>query len=449
LATSPEQDRQIAAAAEARNRRVFQQKTFAKDGFSPETSIGFFDGAYNPATRRLDITFNVKYAWQDGMGANKWDPVLQAEFMARAKQLIEDNWSNRYRLRCARPGWEDVYADVYINLREVTSGEHYILRVQKSSPGETLGGGINGSRGKFMALLSDLVLDETKSATNKAQIFRYKMDQLTEALAACGANMVSFDANSATLSDAAKGALGQFADKAVQVLTPDVVGMELYIFGSTGSVDKTMQMGLADRRAKSVRDYLANRVRHPDFLNVVSSTVKHGWLGAEVKAIAQRTAPAKSTTSFPGAALMMHVPHAFKHKQFVESHYIILLHEFGHMLGLPDEYMGIHDSGIANMANMQTLVPLTVSKLLKANPSDRVSAQQKGLGKYLAKAGVDSPVFIDTSSTNYSTTSVMSAGRDILPAHYLTIWACLASMTNDYIEPEEWRILPAGAPPVR
>jgi hypothetical protein len=43
----------------------------------------------------------------------------------------------------------------------------------------------------------------------------------------------------------------------------------------------------------------------------------------------------------------------------------------------------------------------------------------------------------------------MSAGRDILPAHYLTIWACLASMTNEYIDPEEWRILPAGAPPIR
>jgi hypothetical protein len=78
-------------------------------------------------------------------------------------------------------------------------------------------------------------------------------------------------------------------------------------------------------------------------------------------------------------------------------------HEAGHMFGLSDEYEGA-----------------------------KHSANTGGISG--ADAGVEAPV------TDRDTSSVLSKGRDVLPAHYFTFWEVLTRMTAGYLAPSDWRI---------
>lgn len=41
---------------------------------------------------------------------------------------------------------------------------------------------------------------------------------------------------------------------------------------------------------------------------------------------------------------------------------------------------------------------------------------------------------------NVDSTSVMANGKDVLPAHYVTLWEALAQMTSQYLAPTDWQL---------
>ena len=61
-----------------------------------------------------------------------------------------------------------------------------------------------------------------------------------------------------------------------------------------------------------------------------------------------------------------------------------------------------------------------------------------GFAALLDKGNVTSPLFMDTKQ--YVTSSLMYAGTDLLPAHYLTIWEAMLNCTMPYLQPHEWQI---------
>lgn len=78
-------------------------------------------------------------------------------------------------------------------------------------------------------------------------------------------------------------------------------------------------------------------------------------------------------------------------------------HEVGYMLGNPDEYEGGESEGTAEH-----------EKLVEAS----------GAGEVIRDA--------DTSS-------VMSKGGDVLPAHLATAWEALGRVTAKYLAPSDWK----------
>ena len=56
------------------------------------------------------------------------------------------------------------------------------------------------------------------------------------------------------------------------------------------------------------------------------------------------------------------------------------------------------------------------------------------MGDLAEKAGLDIPEF------GPKTSSIMSAGADVLPVHYVTMWEVLGEITKDAIKPTEWKI---------
>lgn len=82
-------------------------------------------------------------------------------------------------------------------------------------------------------------------------------------------------------------------------------------------------------------------------------------------------------------------------------------HEIGHMLGLQDEYADADEEGHGISARHQQLL------------------DDSGVEQHRVDA---------------DTTSIMSGGIDVMPAHYVTLWEALGQMTSGFVQPKEWQL---------
>jgi len=112
-----------------------------------------------------------------------------------------------------------------------------------------------------------------------------------------------------------------------------------------------------------------------------------------------------------------------------------VVHEFGHMLGLKDEYACLSEKS-ANQLVKLDFIDASEKNLYLNNPGTRtetpeVQEEQKQFIKYCRKAGVEPTVF------GKYTTSIMSAGSEFRPCHFVTIWAALVHLSGF----DDWTIV--------
>ena len=148
-------------------------------------------------------------------------------------------------------------------------------------------------------------------------------------------------------------------------------------------------MDLSERRAVAVRGFLSG-------LGVAQpiGVLGHGPVGVAGDAASRRAD--------------ISVDHAFE-AGYSTNRYSVGEHEFGHMLGLPDEYQN--------------------------NTTGVLGTQQTLYSGLVTAAGVPGPAVwgVDTASQ-------MSNGIDVLPRHYVTLWEALGRMTTPDIKQNEWTI---------
>ena len=114
-----------------------------------------------------------------------------------------------------------------------------------------------------------------------------------------------------------------------------------------------------------------------------------------------------------------------------------VVHEFGHMLGLKDEYACMSDKAVSKLVKLDFIdasekdVYLNMHMNSARTETDEVMTQQAAFVKYCKKAGVEPTTF-----GNY-TTSIMSAGSEFLPCHFVTIWAALVELSGH----DDWTIV--------
>jgi len=153
--------------------------------------------------------------------------------------------------------------------------------------------------------------------------------------------------------------------------------------------DAIHNLDLSNLRAVAVRDFLA-RLGVPQPMGVLG----HGPVGAP-------NDPSNRKVDII-------VDHAFE-STYASNRYSVGEHEFGHMLGMPDEY--------------------------RNNTTGRLGAWQTSYMGLVTAAGVPGPAV-----WGVRTASQMADGVDVLPRHYVTLWEALARMTAPDITQAEWRI---------
>jgi hypothetical protein len=120
-----------------------------------------------------------------------------------------------------------------------------------------------------------------------------------------------------------------------------------------------------------------------------------------------------------------------------------VVHEYGHMLGLTDEYNCLSKTASDKLAELQFIDSKEqyVFENLHA-PGAQVmenefADSQREQIALCHEAGVSAPQF------GYKTDSIMAAGRTIHPGHFVTIWECLVDMMSEYTTAGDWKIVPS------
>jgi outer membrane protein OmpA-like peptidoglycan-associated protein len=213
--------------------------------------------------------------------------------------------------------------------------------------------------------------------------------RIEAALAGSGASPVLFEKDSDELTLGAMLRLLAFAAALTSKNPPDpLIPLHLDGFASAeGEVGHNI--GLSDRRAVAVREFLA-RLGVAQPIGVLG----HGPVGTPNDASNRK--------------VDITVDRTFE-TTYAANRYSVGEHEFGHMLGLPDEY--------------------------RNNVTGTLGAQQTLYMALVTAAGVPGPAVWGAR-----TASQMASGVDVLPRHYVTLWEALARMTAPDIAPAEWRI---------
>lgn len=205
-------------------------------------------------------------------------------------------------------------------------------------------------------------------------------------------------------------------------------------------------MVTAGKRKKAIVSRLKEVLRpYSDVVQTVSKFSAQPWIRTPLRANLDRraanlTAQQKDGRKFSAGMLMVKSPgnpdlgaDAFIS---IPRNYVVVAHEFGHMLGLPDEYLGVQCNSMRNAIAKRT--DLTGPVAVMAAPDARRAAQQEGFAALIEKVKVPAPILKEGAGT--VTDSIMYAGSRVLPAHYVNFYGALVSCTYPYFQPEDWEL---------
>lgn len=466
------------------------------EAFVPATGIGKFDAVYSPHNNRLDITIKVMFDFVDdlspGQSEEKWTRIEQMKFISEAHSYAAA-WSERYLITCARPGWEKFFANVFVKF-ELTprTQQYYTVRVVKLRKYKSSGGIKHGETPHICEVNN--WANQKDSAKSAEQLFNFKegiyRGKLRDSLPDKSGDFVDFSANSKTLSTAEGLRLTRFANFINANRPPELQSIRIFVIGATGKNDSFLKRGLSKERSASVVELLNSRIVGSDMAVVASGD--EPWAKQALQLI--KTRSRNPATGNGGVLLVVGTPPGTVRE--VPLNYVVMQHEIGHMIGLPDEYMGIRGTDTQEKMKLDAVVPSTyvASMLDKGGDNARLTKMQAEMVRDLVTAKLPAPLFMGTKGRangeeealyskimkNFDdkdkeavnqfgygsdglqkwrsrnpqpvapaqiatiSSSIMHSGEDIIPAHYITFWSALSIITAGYIDPDQWKIVPSG-----
>lgn len=441
--------------AEARKRgreqatpEAFLKQTFNRHKNCPSPGLGMFDAVYLPSSGELRITTKVHVLGVDPRKSH----------LAKAmRTLVPQYWDERFVLRCRRPGWEEVEARPRF---EVTftdaAAAHFVVTIQDEEATDHF------ERDPF-ALVTPKPHDygslaatphtPARQATFGAQsglvgeVKSYRT-KILQAFSDWAVKIPIEDPRSPSPGAASQASMLLRELKAL--LASQSAGKKLEVevraSGRTGLQPAT-QWG----KAQVVRAGISNPVK---LISEVDATAEVTTVAFGVDKEALRAAfPAK--TGAPGGFFRRKRPTFFSPPTVV--------HEYGHMLGLPDEYLCLSKRARDTMQAVTFSSDKEMARLggggnrmnetLRAGwrrPHDagdprwhgyfegarhtHIATHQKRFIALCGQASVPPPRF------GIPAGSIMSAGTVFHVCHGVTLWECLSRMTKMFLDPNEWSL---------
>lgn len=341
---------------------------------------GKFDVTYRPKAKRLDIAVRVKFDYQ-GAGWTFVDRIVSAfKFISQAQSA----WSAKYQLGVVRPP-ADVWAkalnpvSVKVQVLPVSTNQHFLVRFHKAAGGAQVAGGVTDLFQGDLDPSQQLFNPETA----KGELRRVRR---------INPSPVLFGHDSALIPPAYVPKLNFLTDHLKRIHNPPFVLDVKGFASSVGAADYNQR--LAEQRAKAVEDHLVGA-------GLTNHTISHNGIG-EV--------PGGHGAAFRKVVIHVSIPPGW------QNTFSTVPHEFGHMLGLGDEYQG---------------------------KKGTVATHHGLVAKHFGKAYADQNV----KRGDVASAGVMHFGEDVRIHHYVTLWDALAQATAAAAAPvpplthDDWKLL--------
>jgi hypothetical protein len=441
----------MAAKQAFRDHGVYSQVDFASS-IAPTAK---FDVTYDPATAELKVvvklSFNFLDSTQQLAGRVKGREVSPQYQQTAWTNAAKADWKNEFRrqvlamwnpssptIRCTRPGWEDVVAKPVFEIQEVAlgGGEHNPVNIQKALlqdvPNQPGVKGLKGSPvsgwGSALTTLNEYdvadkisdpdvhhYLHAIEKRQNVAPAYTTDNRQLAQRLDRFG--RLAFNAGSGTaLTD--PGRLSILAEEILRLGVPAELA-HLHSIEVVGDAAGGGNAKLKKQRA----DTAITGLKRLGVKNPLKRIV--GTQG--VDAVTVRIAPADPSITDTYVTKWSRITAA---------------HEFGHMLGLMDEYYGAKSAEVVKKMISDGMLPSdTRADHLIANPPAQGMSEAPGQTatmKLLDQANLATPNF--TLGDGARSTSLMTGGYELWPQHYITVWEALTKLTAGSIDPKHWKL---------
>jgi len=377
---------------------VVQCELRERINYVPPTGIGKFDASYDTDSHAFHINVKVHLRFKENISHEE-----REQFKLKFIENTAEKWDRRFHIRCIKPGVDiTVVPCVTVSLVENDGNSHYSIQISKD---EDLGELDDGTPvGGFAAVFAhdeknpntptsgsihlahaDISVASTSQANER--VATREAARAKQIINSGNLNPISFKTHSDELNNPERGriinCIAQITNSNAEMKT---VPIGLKIIGSANKRE-LLDGKLSYRRAQVVST----------FLNGLPEV--HGKI-TSITPISSGVNGHRSVNIIVDDSFASN----WKNKK------VVVTHEFGHMLGIPDFY--------------------------PRDQTPRVMHQQEAFRLLVSTSGnhFEEPRF-DTFDA-----SVMSAGTLILKHYYVTLVKVLADITSPDISYNEWVI---------
>jgi hypothetical protein len=457
------------------------------DKFTPSTKLGNFGISYTPATQTLNITVKIRLLYNPGFyqlfnPEDKKPPtekhrLLRLEsFFNQAQTLIPRSWNNKFSIKLKRESGVDLIIKPEFTIISCNDDSaHYDVDISDSSQqwsneavvtekprSGNVGphyamfssdvAGPSGADYKLEGIVTDLVngyhIPLANYDSDTAQKAHQQKTQWNESLAPTSGpglqkhldwkKQVGSISHTASLDEeAGLSQLSTFV-KELRKLAGNTdynnFRIEIKLHAPLNRYGSLIQhifriLGPKELAIKNIKHTFANLGSEERYIHI---SLRSSQIHGEDKS-------AHTNSIISSIARESPIPHS-------EVNQITVSHEFGHMLGLPDEYICLtgdsckvlphldinpvrSEYSLAKWLELQT----PSSGIKRDNPA--VSENQKIFLVLCHTAGITPPIF------GHQTTSLMSAGAALHPHHAVTLIEALCELTGNRTSPGDWQVI--------
>jgi len=379
----------------------------ALKNYEPETTVGRFDAKLEG--NHLDIKIKIFID-------SALDQEQQALFKLRFEPLVKEHWEGKFGFKCTNPAYPLTYEPQFrIKYVDAFMDAHYALTLRETISAEVV------RRADYYRVSPDHEGFRPKGAAfgmhSVAPSSAKEMAALSSTIVASLRNSFPFYA------DSFGGNLSAHSESELKILVKEIKALDpaatlsVTAYGANKSalrsqiIQKMQTWGLQNVLKRHSKKLSAGTNPRTGNANYVKIQIKRG-LGVV-------DAESNGLFYYPAAAV----------------------HEFGHMIGLVDEYKCLSKEAADKMAELDFIDATEVASYQgyaapgSTDAADDSKQAQAKLAEYCSVAGC-APAQYGTQ-----TISLMASGSKLFPRHFVTLWKVLVEMSAGKAQPGDWSIV--------
>lgn len=387
------------------SRVAFMSKAYSIRNFKPTPQLGCFDAVYTPHLGTLEI--QVRFTVDFKNASQQWTADLKEAFEENCTSRVSEYWNDRFLISCTKSDFSDLIVKPTFVLRKVGADEsaHYAVKAM----------GTLGARNT--AVRPDGTASFGMQATDRYANEVMQMKAIQDALKRSFVVPMGKHGTGGQISFPVMSMLQGFAQNAKYVFTETQPQLTLTAMGTSSTSEA--------QRVKTV----LNQFGMMGFNIVTKSEKRFGGGNCTQVKVSWDEAQFDAAFPTPGGC-----------KPLLSQ--ATIAHEFGHMMGLPDEYnmlctqstSMLRDVGLIRTDDEEAAHLENTNVGRNDSQSDNVKANQKLFHKDCLAAGLVPPPF------GRPNMNIMSGGSHFQEFHCIPAWKALCEMTKADVKPSEWRI---------